>query len=122
MVALPGRLRLHGRKGVCEEKRETHSLWRAVDHEGEVSESFVNKSRDRKAALRFLVKSMKRYGQPQTIVMDKLRSYSAAMNNIGNAEKQQTGRWLNNRVENSHPLSDSGLLANHEKGPFDDAQ
>jgi putative transposase len=23
---------------------------------------------------------------------------------IGNADKQETGRWLNNRTENSHPL------------------
>jgi putative transposase len=37
---------------------------------------------------------------------------------IGNADRQETGRWLNNRAENSHPLTDSGLLANHEKGPF----
>ena len=81
---------------------EIHHLWRAVDHEGEVLESFVTKSRDRKAAMRFLRKSMKRYGQPEIIVTDKLRSYSAAMNNIGNAEKQQTGRWLNNRAENAH--------------------
>jgi putative transposase len=63
---------------------------------------FVAKSRDGKAALRFLRKSMKRDGQPQSIVMDKLRSYSAAKNTIGNAEKQQTGRWLNNRAENAH--------------------
>jgi putative transposase len=28
-----------------------HSLWRAVDHEGEVLESFVTKRRDKKAAL-----------------------------------------------------------------------
>ena len=81
---------------------ETHYLWRAVDHEGEVLESFVTKRRDRKAAMRFLRKSMKRFGQPQTIVTDRLRSYSAAMNTSGNAEKQETGRWLNNRAENSH--------------------
>ncbi len=61
---------------------------------------------------------MNRNGQPQTIVTDKLRSYSAAMKEIGNGDKQETGRWLNNRAENSHPLPDSGLLANHEKGPF----
>lgn len=30
------------------------------------------------------------------------RSYRAAMNELGNAEKQQVGRWANNRVENSH--------------------
>jgi putative transposase len=53
---------------------ETHYLWRAVDHEGEVLESYVTKRRDRKAALRFLRKTMKRYGRPEVIVTDKLRS------------------------------------------------
>jgi putative transposase len=81
---------------------ETHYLWRAVDHEGEVLESFLTKRRDRKAALRSLRKSMKRYGQPQVIGTDKLRSYGAAMKQIGNARRQVTGRWLNNRAENSH--------------------
>ncbi len=33
---------------------------------------------------------------------DLLRSYGAAMKVIGNAERQETGRGLNNRVENSH--------------------
>ena len=79
-----------------------HYMWRAVDHEGEVLESYVTKRRDRKAALKFLRKSMRRYGSPQSIVTDNLRSYGAAMRDIGNAEKQQTGRWLNNRIENSH--------------------
>jgi putative transposase len=81
---------------------ETHYLWRAVDHEGEVLESFVTKKRDRKAALRFLRKAMKRYGRPEVVVTDRLRSYRAAMKVIGNAERQETGRWLNNRAENSH--------------------
>ena len=81
---------------------KTHYLWRAVDHEGEVLESFVTKKRDRKAALKFLKKAMKRYGQPEVVVTDRLRSYHAAMKIIGNAERQETGRWLNNRAENSH--------------------
>ena len=81
---------------------ETHYLWRAVDHEGEVLESYVTKRRDRKAALKFLRKSMKRYGRPEVLVTDKLRSYGAAMKVIGNADRQETGRWLNNRAENSH--------------------
>ncbi len=81
---------------------ERHYLWRAVDHEGEVLESFVTKARDKKAALKFLKKSMRRYGRPRTIVTDRLRSYGAAMKEIGNAEQQETGRWLNNRAENSH--------------------
>ena len=80
---------------------ETYYLWRGVDHEGEVLEVFVTKKRDYKAALRFLRKAMKRYGRPKAIVTDKLRSYHAAMKVIGNAERQETGRWLNNRAENS---------------------
>tara|TARA_R110000772_G_scaffold35451_1_gene85417 strand:+ start:31 stop:501 length:471 start_codon:yes stop_codon:yes gene_type:complete len=64
---------------------ETHYLWRAVDHEGEILESFVSKRRDRRAALVFLKKLMKRYGRPQKIVTDRLRSYRAAMKTIGNA-------------------------------------
>ncbi len=56
-------------------KGKTHYLWRAVDHEGEVLESYVTKRRDRKAALKFLRKSMKRYGQPEVIVTDRLKSY-----------------------------------------------
>ena len=45
---------------------------------------------------------MKRYGKPQVIVTDRLRSYRAAMNEIGNGNKQVVGRWKNNRCENSH--------------------
>ena len=80
----------------------THYLWRAVDHEGEVLEAFVSKRRDRKAALRFLRKAMKRYGSPKAIVTDRLRSYGAALKDLALQELQQTGRWLNNRAENSH--------------------
>jgi putative transposase len=81
---------------------ETHYLWRAVDHEGEVLEVFATKRRDRKAALQFLKRAMKRYGQPKVIVTDRLKSYRAAMNVIGNGADQEVGRWLNNRAENSH--------------------
>jgi len=35
----------------------THYLWRAVDHEDEVLESYVTRLRDRKAALKFLAKN-----------------------------------------------------------------
>jgi len=81
---------------------EMHYLWRAVDHEGEVLEAFVTKKRDRWAALKFLKKAMKRYGRPKAIVTDLLRSYRAALKIIGNEKTQETGRWLNNRAENSH--------------------
>ena len=72
------------------------------DHEDEAPEAFVTVKRDRKVALRFLRKAMKRYGRPKTIVTDTLRSYRAAMTVIGNEARQETGRWLNNRAENSH--------------------
>jgi len=68
----------------------------------EVLESFVTKCCDRQAALKFLKRSLKRYGRPHVIVTDKLRSYGAAMKVLGNADKQATGRWLNNWAENSH--------------------
>ena len=81
---------------------ETHYLWRAVDHEGEVLEVFATKRRDRRAALTFLKRAMKRYGVPQVIVTDRLRSYGAAMKVIGVEDRQRCGQWLNNRAENSH--------------------
>ena len=81
---------------------ETRYLRRAIDHEGEVLEAYVTKARDKAAALKFLKKAMKRYGNPKVIVTDGLASYCAAMKDIGNETKQQTGRNLNNRIESSH--------------------
>ena len=81
---------------------EMHYLWRAVDREGGVLEVYATKRRDHTAALEFLRRAMKRYGQPNAIVTDRLRSYRAAMNVIGNGVDQECGRWLNNRSENSH--------------------
>ena len=77
-------------------------LWRAVDQEGEVLESFVSKQRGKKAALKFMKKAMKRYSSPEAITAAGLRSYKAAMDELGNREKLEIGRWANNRVENSH--------------------
>ena len=79
-----------------------HYLWRAVDHEGEVLESFVTKERDKAAALKFMKKALKRHGSPKAITTDGLRSYGAAMKELGNLKKREVGRWANNRVENSH--------------------
>jgi putative transposase len=81
---------------------ERHYLWRAVDHEGEVLESFVTKTRDKKAALKFLKKSLKRHGRAEEIVTDRLRSYGAALDDLGIRDRQETGRWANNRADNSH--------------------
>jgi putative transposase len=79
-----------------------HYLWRAVDHEGEVLEAFVSKARDRKAALTFLRKLMKRHGRVDELATDKLRSYGAALKELGASGLQTTESWENNRAENSH--------------------
>ena len=76
-----------------------HYLWRLVDHEGEVLESFDSKTTDKPAALKFMKKLMKRHGRAKAITTDGLRSYKAAMKDFGNTEKQEVGRWTNNRVE-----------------------
>jgi putative transposase len=77
-------------------------LWRAVDQEGEVLESYVTRTRDKEAALRFIKRAMKRYGKVETITTDGLRSYKAALDELGCTEKQEIGRGANTRVENSH--------------------
>jgi putative transposase len=81
---------------------ERHSLWRVVDHEGEVLESFVTKTRDKKSALKFLKKTLKRHGRVGKVVTDLLRSYGAALNELGIRDLKETCRWANNRAENSH--------------------
>jgi putative transposase len=94
--------RWHLDKAVVRINGATHYLWHAVDHEGEVLEVFATKSRDRRAALKFLKRTMNRYGHPRSIAIDRLRSHRSAMKNIGNAGDQVCGFWLNNRAENSH--------------------
>ena len=86
-------------------------VWRVVDHEGEVLEVVATKRRDRRAALEFLKRTMKRYGRPASIVTDRRQSYRAAMKVIGNEGCQETRRWLNNRAENSHQPVLSGCCA-----------
>jgi transposase-like protein len=56
-------------------------VWRAV------------RIRQTAPALRFMKKALKRHGSPEAITTDGLRSYRAAMKELGNAEKQEVGRW-----------------------------
>jgi len=67
-----------------------------------VLESFATKARDKDAAIKFMKLLMKRHGSAKAVVTDGLRSYSAAMKEIGVLDRQEVGRHLNNRVENSH--------------------
>jgi len=82
---------------------EMFYLWRAVDHEGEVLESFVTKTRDKVAALKFIKKALKRHGRTNAIITDGLGSYGAALKELGAEDLQaRVSRWKNNRAENSH--------------------
>ena len=45
---------------------------------------------------------MKRYGNPHLVVTGRVGSYKAAMKVLGNAGREETGRWLSSRAENSH--------------------
>ncbi len=83
-------------------KGERYYLWRAVDHEGTVLDAVVTKKKDKKAALKVLKGLLKKYGKPNSIVTDKLRSYSAALKVLELSDLHETGQWMNNRAENSH--------------------
>ena len=78
-------------------------LWRALDSEGEVLDILVQKRRDKKAAKKLLRKLLKKQGYvPSSFVTDKLRSYGAALSDLGLSERHETGGRKNNRAENSH--------------------
>ena len=81
---------------------ETHYLWRAIDHEGTILDCFVSKNRDRKAARKVLKILVSRHGLPREIVTDRLASYGAALRELNMRHLQETGRYKNNQVENSH--------------------
>jgi putative transposase len=52
--------------------------------------------------MKLLKRIIKKYGHPTSVVTDGLCSYSAAMDEIGAADRHQVGPRLNNRAENSH--------------------
>jgi len=74
---------------------ENFYLWRAIDHEGTILDCYASKRRDKKTALKVLKKLVSSYGKPREIVTDKLRSYKAALEDMGLAHVQNTGRSLN---------------------------
>jgi len=78
-------------------------LWRAVDAEGEVLDVLVQSKRNKHAALKLRRKLLKKYAfVPERLVTDDLRSYSAAVRDLGIERCHERGRWKNNRAENSH--------------------
>ena len=78
---------------------ERHYLWRAVDHEGEILESYVTTKRDKSSALKFLKKTLTRHGLAEVIVTDGLGSYPAAMRKLGNLHRREMRRPRNGPME-----------------------
>jgi putative transposase len=78
-------------------------MWRAVDSEGEVLEILVQPQRDKAAAVRLPRKLLRPQDfVPTVIVTDKLRSYGAALRELGFSRLHEQGLRANNRAENSH--------------------
>lgn len=78
-------------------------LWRAVDGEGMVLDVLVQKRRNKRAALRLMRKLLRNQSvRPSKIVTDKLKSYGAALRDLGLGHLHETGNRLNNRAESSH--------------------
>src|SRR4030081_4155084 len=82
---------------------QRHSLWRAVDQDGNVLNILVQSRRNKQAAKRFFRKLLKELQYvPRVIITDKLKSYGAAKREILPGVEHRQHKGLNNRAENSH--------------------
>ena len=76
-------------------------LWRAVDSNGYELDVFLQKRKNKKAAIRFLTRLLGSYSSPRVIVTDKLQSYTKPIKHMTKADHRRH-KGLNNRVENAH--------------------
>ncbi|EFH85100.1 IS6 family transposase [Ktedonobacter racemifer] len=82
---------------------KTHSLWRAVNQEGDVLDILVQSRRNKHAAKKFFRKLLKGLQYvPRVIITDKLASYAAAKKEILSSVEHRQHKGLNNRAERSH--------------------
>jgi len=80
-----------------------HSLWRAVDQDGNVLDILVQSRRDKRAATKFLRKLLKGLTYvPRVVITDKLASDGAAMREVLPRVDHRRHKGLNNRAENAH--------------------
>jgi putative transposase len=82
---------------------ERHYLWRAVDQDDHVLDILVQRRRNKQAAKRFFRKLLKGLTYvPRVLIIDKLKSYGAAKQEMLPGVEHRQHRYLNNRAENSH--------------------
>ena len=77
-------------------------LWRAVDSDGYELDVFLQKRKNKKAAIRFLTRLLGSYPAPRVIITDKLRSYIKPIRSMCSKTDHRSHKGLNNRVENAH--------------------
>jgi putative transposase len=81
-------------------------LYRAVDKAGHTVDFLLTAKRDRKAALRFLRKSIEQCGTPKKITIDKSRANAAAIEDynrdLNTSIELRQVKYLNNIVEQDH--------------------
>ena len=76
---------------------KTHSLFRAVDQDGEVLDILLQSRRNKKAAKKFLRKLLKKQSYvPRVLVTDKLKSYGATKHKVLPRVEHRCGKRDNN--------------------------
>ena len=91
------------RRTLRDAQRPPTVLVRAVDEDGDVLDILVQSRRNRRAAVRFFQKLLKRQGcVPRRLITDKLRSYPAACRTVMPSVVHCSDQFANNRAEVSH--------------------
>jgi putative transposase len=71
-----------------------------IDKDGYELDVFLQKRRNKRAAIRFLSRLLGSYPKPRVIVTDKLRSYSKPIKTMCKNTDHRCHKRLNNRAEN----------------------
>ncbi len=77
-------------------------VYRAVDQYGQVTDVFVSKKRDTKAATRFFASAMGVHGTPTEVTTDRAPALTRAITELLPLALHDTTRYANNRVEADH--------------------
>ncbi|MEW7009074.1 IS6 family transposase [Lentilitoribacter sp. EG35] len=77
-------------------------LWRAIDANGDILDILVQSCRNTRAAIRFMRKLVKQYGEPRVLITDELGSHGAAKRQLIPGVEHRQHKGLNNKAEVSH--------------------
>ena len=77
-------------------------VYRAVDHHGQILDTFVSKSRDTAAAEWFFAKAMRDHGEPVEVTTDKAQVLASVIADLVPDAEHCTDQYANNRIEADH--------------------